>query len=114
MPMLKDSKLHVVAVGTPQPTPSLPGVPTIAESGLPGFQSESWFGVVAPAGISRGILMQLNRDIANILQTADAKERFMRQGAVPTYGTPEDFRKLMQAEFVKYQKLVKDAGISSQ
>jgi tripartite-type tricarboxylate transporter receptor subunit TctC len=113
MPMLKDSKLHVVAVGTPQPTPSLPGVPTMAENGLPGFQSESWFGIVGPAGMSRAIVMQLNRDIAKILATADIKERFLRQGAVPAYGTPEDFRKLMQTDFVKYQKLVKDAGISS-
>ncbi len=50
MPMLKDSKLHVVAVGTPQPSPALPGVPTMSESGMPGFRSESWFGIVAPAG----------------------------------------------------------------
>lgn len=114
MPMLKDSKLHVVAVGTPQPTPSLPGVPTIAESGLPGFQSESWFGIVAPEKTARGVIMQLNRDVIAILQTADLKERFLRQGAVPAYGTPEEFKRLMQAEFVKYQKLVKDAGISSQ
>ena len=53
MPMLKDGKLHVLAVGTLQKVPSLPGVPTIAESGLPGFQSQSWFGVVAPTKISR-------------------------------------------------------------
>jgi tripartite-type tricarboxylate transporter receptor subunit TctC len=114
MPMLKDSKLHVVAVGTPQPTPSLPGVPTIAESGLPGFQSESWFGIVAPEKTARGVIMQLNRDVIGILKTADLKARFLRQGAVPMYGTPEEFKRLMQAEFVKYQKLVKDAGISSQ
>jgi len=114
MPMLKDSKLHVVAVGTPQATPSLPGVPTMAESGLPGFRSESWFGIVAPAGMARAIVMQLNRDIEKILATADIKERFLRQGASPAFGTPEDFKKLMQTEYVRYQKLVKDAGISSQ
>lgn len=113
MPMLKDSKLHVVAVGTPQATPSLPGVPTMAESGLPGFRSESWFGIVAPAGMARAIVMQLNRDIEKILATADIKERFLRQGASPAFGTPEDFKKLMQTEYVRYQKLVKDAGISS-
>ena len=114
MPMLKDSKLHVVAVGTSKPTPSLPGVPTMAESGLPGFQSESWFGVVATGGTSRTIVTQLNRDIANILNTADVRERFLRQGAEAAYGTPEEFRNLMQAEFAKYQKLVKSAGISTQ
>jgi tripartite-type tricarboxylate transporter receptor subunit TctC len=57
--------------------------------------------------------MQLNRDIARQLATPEIKERFLRQGAVPAYGAPEDFRKLMQADYVKYQKLVKDAGISN-
>jgi tripartite-type tricarboxylate transporter receptor subunit TctC len=114
MPMLKDGKLRPLAVGTAKPTPSLPGVPTITESGLPGFHSESWFGVVAPAGTPRTIIMQLNRDIITILKTPDVIERFLRQGAEPVYGTPEQFQQLMQAEYVKYQKLVKDAGISSQ
>ncbi len=114
MPMLKDSKLHVVAVGSPQPTPSLPGVPTMSDSGLPGFQSESWFGIVGPAGMSRGHIVQLNRDVAKLLATPELKERFLRQGAVPANGTPEDFKKLMQTDFAKYQKLVKEAGISSQ
>ena len=114
MPMLKDGKLHVLAVGSPQPTPSLPGVPTIAASGLPGFQSESWFGVVAPPKIAHGIIMKLNKDIADTLKTADAKERFLRQGAEAVFGTPEQFQKLLQSESVKYQKLVKAAGISAQ
>ncbi len=114
MPMLKGGKLHVLAVGTPQRTPSLPGVPTIAESGLPGFQSESWFGVVAPAKTSRAIVMRLNKDIIDVLKTADLKESFLRQGADPVFGTPEAFLKLMQAENANYQKLVKDAGISTQ
>jgi tripartite-type tricarboxylate transporter receptor subunit TctC len=114
MPMLKEGKLRVLAVGTPKRTPSLPNVPTIAESGLPGFQTESWFGVVAPARTPRGIIMQLDKDIANILKTPDIKERFLRQGAEAVFGTPEEFQKLMQTEFVKYQKLVKDAGISAQ
>ena len=114
MPMLKDGKLRPLAVGTAKRTPSLPDVPTIAESGLPGYQSESWFGVVAPARTPRGIIAQLNRDIVNILKSPEMAERFLRQGATPAYGTPEEFQQLMRAEFVKYQKLVKDAGISTQ
>ncbi len=114
MPMLKDGKLQVLAVGTAQRVPSLPGVSTIAESGLPGFQSLSWFGVVAPSKISRAIVQQLNKDIIAILQQPDTKERFLRQGAEAVITTPEDFQKLMQSEYAKYQKLVKDAGISAQ
>jgi tripartite-type tricarboxylate transporter receptor subunit TctC len=101
-------------VGTAKRTPSLPDVPTIAESGLPGFQTESWFGVVAPVKTSRGIVMQLNKDIADILRAADTRERFLRQGAEAVFGAPEQFQKLLQTEFVKYQKLVKNAGISVQ
>lgn len=114
MPMLKDGKLHVLAVGTAQRVPSLPGVSTIAESGLPGFQSLSWFGVVAPSKIPRAIVQQLNKDILAILQQPDTRERFMRQGAEAVNTTPEDFQKLLQSEYAKYQKLVKDAGISAQ
>jgi tripartite-type tricarboxylate transporter receptor subunit TctC len=58
--------------------------------------------------------MQLNKDIGNILATPDIKERFLRQGAEAVFGTPEEFQKLMQTEFVRYQKLVKAAGISAQ
>ena len=114
MPMLKDSKLHVVAVGTLQPTPSLPGVPTMSESGLPGFQSESWFGLVGPAGMPRAHVAQLNRDVVKILAAPEIKERFMRGGALAVYGTSEEFKQLMQADYARYIKLVKDAGISSQ
>jgi tripartite-type tricarboxylate transporter receptor subunit TctC len=114
MPMLKDGKLHVLAVGSPQRVPSLPGVPTIAESGLPGFQSMSWFGVVGPAKMPRALVMQLNKDIVRILQQADTKERFLRQGADAAPSTPEEFQRLLQSEYAKFQKLVKDAGISTQ
>ena len=105
---------HVVAVGTLQPTPSLPGVPTMSESGLPGFQSESWFGLVGPAGMPRAHVAQLNRDVVKILAAPEIKERFMRGGALAVYGTSEEFKQLMQADYARYIKLVKDAGISSQ
>jgi tripartite-type tricarboxylate transporter receptor subunit TctC len=114
MPMLKDGKLRPLAAGSSKRVPSLPDVPTIAESGLPGFQTESWFGVVAPARTPQNIIMQLNRDIIGILKTPEIAERFLRQGAEAVYGTPAQFRQLMQTEYVKFQKLVKDAGISSQ
>lgn len=114
MPMLKDGKLQVLAVGTTQRVASLPGVPTIAKSGLPGFQSQSWFGVVGPVRMPKPVVQRLNKDIVAILQQADTKERFLRQGADAVLTTPEDFQKLMQTEFAKYQKLVKDAGISAQ
>jgi len=114
MPMLREGKLRAMAVGTPKRTPSLPDVPTIGESGLAGFVTESWFGVVGPAKMPRAIVVKLNRDINDILNTADTRERFLRQGAEAAGGTPEAFQKLLQMEYLRYQKLVKDAGISTQ
>ena len=114
MPMLKDRKLNVLAVGTQQAVPSLPGVPTIGESGLPGFVSMSWFGVVGPVKTARPLVQQLNKDINAILRQPDTKERFLRQGADPAPATPEEFQKLLQDEFARFQKLVKAAGISTQ
>ena len=114
MPMLRDNKLRALAVGTAGRTALLPGVPTIGESGLVGFVSESWFGVVGPAKTPRAIVVRLNKDINEILGSADTRERFQRQGAEAVGGTPEDFQKLMRSEYVRYQKLVKDAGISAQ
>jgi tripartite-type tricarboxylate transporter receptor subunit TctC len=113
MPILRDGKLRALATGTTRRIAALPELPTIAESGLAGFQSESWFGIVAPAKTPRAIVQQLNGDIVKILQQADTRERFLRQGADAIVTTPEEFQKLMQLEFVKYQKLVKDAGIST-
>jgi tripartite-type tricarboxylate transporter receptor subunit TctC len=114
MPILKDGKLRALAAGSAKRVPSLPDVPTIAENGLPGFHTESWFGVVAPAATPRNIIAQLNRDIIGILKTPEMVERFLRQGADAEYGTPEAFRELLRAEYAKYEKLVKAAGISAQ
>ncbi len=114
MPVLRDGKLRALATGTAKRIASLPDLPTFAESGLPGFQSESWFGVVAPAKTPRAIVDQLNRDIAGILRQADTRERFLRQGADAVITTPAEFQALMQSEYAKYRKLIRDTGISTQ
>ena len=112
MPILKEGKLRPLAVGALKRTASLPDVPTVSESGLPGFHTDIWFGVVAPAKTPRAIVLKLNKDISAILATADTKELFLRQGAEGTPGTPEEFQKRMQGEYVRLQKLVKESGIS--
>jgi tripartite-type tricarboxylate transporter receptor subunit TctC len=114
MPMLRDGKLRPIAVATAKRTPSLPDLPTSAESGVAAYLSESWFGAVAPAKTSRTIVDKLNADIVNILKAQDTRERFQRQGAEPVYGTPEEFQALMKSEYARFQKLVRDAGIKAQ
>jgi tripartite-type tricarboxylate transporter receptor subunit TctC len=114
MPMLKDSRLKAVAVGTPKRAVALPNVPTTAEAGLPQYQSESWFGFVAPAGTSRRIIAKLNADTIKILQKQEVRARFQAQGAEPSYGTPEEFLKVQRDEYVRLAKLVKDLNIRVQ
>ncbi|MDO8597787.1 MAG: tripartite tricarboxylate transporter substrate binding protein [Sulfuricaulis sp.] len=111
MPMLQQGKLRPLAVATPKRAVAIPEVPTMAESGLPAYQSDSWFGVVAPARTPRAIIGQLNQDIVRILQQPEVKERFLRQGAEPVFGSPEQFLKLQKDEYVRIRKLVKDIGI---
>lgn len=111
MPMLQQGKLRPLAVATPKRAVAIPEVPTMTESGLPAYQSDSWFGVLAPAKTPRAIIGQLNKDIVRILRQPEVKERFLRQGAEPVFGTPEQFLKLQREEYVRIGKLVKDIGI---
>ena len=114
MPMLQQGKLRPLAVATPKRAVAIPSVPTMAESGLPAYQSDSWFGIVAPAKTPRAIIGKLNKDIIGILQQPEVKDRFLRQGAEPVFGTPAAFLKLQQDEYVRIRKLVKDIGIKPQ
>ena len=114
MPMLQQGKLRALAVATPRRAVAIPDVPTMAESGLPAFQSDSWFGILTPAKAPRAIIVQLNKDVGAILSEPAIKDRMLAQGAEPVFGTPEQFLKLQRDEYVRIQKLVKDIGIQPQ
>jgi tripartite-type tricarboxylate transporter receptor subunit TctC len=111
MPMLKEGRLKPIAVATPKRAAALPDVPTTAETGLPQFQSDSWFGIVAPAGVPQQVVARLNGDMVKVLKEKDTFERFEKQGAEPAPGTPDAFRKLQAEEFTRISKLVKQLGI---
>jgi tripartite-type tricarboxylate transporter receptor subunit TctC len=110
LPQIKAGKLRALAVTTATRAPALPDVPTVAEAGLPGFESSSWFGLLAPAGTPPAIVVKLNAEVAKWLATPDAKERLAKQGANAVGGSPEDFEKHIAAETVKWAKVVKDSG----
>jgi tripartite-type tricarboxylate transporter receptor subunit TctC len=114
MPMLKEGRLKPLAVATKKRAPALPAVPTTAEAGFGQYQSESWFGVVTPAGISKPLLGQLNADIIKVLQEPATRERFLGQGAEASYGTPAQFHELQREEYQRLGKLIKDLGIKVQ
>ena len=107
---IKAGKLRALAVTSATRAAALPDVPTIAESGLPGFEASSWFGVLAPAGTPPAIVAKLNAEIDKWLATPEAKEKMLGQGANAAGGTPEDFARHIQIETAKWAKVVKASG----
>jgi len=115
---IKAGKLRAIAVTSAQRAPALPDVPTISESGVPGFEATSWFGVVAPAGTPPAIIKQLNAEIDKWLQSPEGREKLMAQGAlidqrgetVMAGGSPEQFAAFMRAETEKWAKVIKASG----
>lgn len=108
---LQSGKLRALAVTSPQRSVYLPNVPTVAESGLPGFQLESWWGVLGPARLPLAIVKRLNDELNDILAQPDMRELLAREGATPRIGTPEDLRKLVTLELSRWSKLIKDRNI---
>ncbi len=110
LPQIKAGKLRALAVTSTARAPALPDTPTIAESGLPGFEASSWFGLLAPAGTPPAIIAKLNAEIAKWLATPEAREQLAAIGANIAAGTPEDFARHIQAETAKWAKVVKESG----
>ena len=107
---VKAGKLKVLGVSTAKRTPALPDTPTIAESGLPGFDIATWYGVWAPAKTPREIVSKISSEIANALKRADMKERLAGLGAEGVGSTPAEFASYCESEFGRWAKLVKDSG----
>jgi tripartite-type tricarboxylate transporter receptor subunit TctC len=111
VPHLASGRLRGIAIGSLKRFAAIPGVPTFDESGLPGYESTNWFGLLAPAKTPREIVARLNAESGKILASAEVRDRFMNDGLVPTGGTPEDFGKFVRAEIEKYAKVVKATGL---
>jgi tripartite-type tricarboxylate transporter receptor subunit TctC len=110
MPHIKAGKLRPLAVTSLQRSPALPDIPTIAESGLAGFDASSWFALFAPAGTPKDIITKLNAELQVILQMPEVRVKFAEQGAEPGNFTPEQLGAFTRAEMVKWAKVVKDSG----
>jgi tripartite-type tricarboxylate transporter receptor subunit TctC len=113
-PLLESGRVRPLAVTTKKRLEGLPHVPTTAEAGLPSYTFEGWFGVAGPAKMPRAIVDKLNGDIIKVLQQADTKEKFLRQGAEVVWSSPREFENLMRAEYARFQKVLKDADIKVQ
>ena len=114
LPNIREGKLVALGVSTAKRSSALPNVPTIAESGLPGFDYNLWVGLWAPAGTPQDIVDKISADVAKVLAMPDVRERLAGLGAEPMVMTPADFRRLMRDEMDESAKVVKAAGIKVQ
>jgi tripartite-type tricarboxylate transporter receptor subunit TctC len=111
-PQIKAGMVRALGTSGKVRSPILPGVPTLAEAGVPGFQATLWVGFMAPKNTPQPIVELLNRTIATILQRPDIKEAWEKQGATPLVMTQPEYAAFMQAEIVKWAKVIKDNHIA--
>ena len=111
LPHVKSGKLKVLAVLSPTRSPIFPEVPTMAESGFPGFEASVWYGLVAPAATPKTIVQKLHAEVQKALQTAQVRERMTAVGGEVVPGSTEMFASLIHSERLRYDKLVREANI---
>ena len=110
LPHIKGGKLRALAVTSSKRAPALPDLPTIAESGVAGFEASSWFGILAPAATPRDIVQRINAEANKALHAPDMREKLLAQGAEAVGNSPEFFADSIRTETVKWAKVVKDSG----
>ena len=111
MPYVRAGRVRVLGVTGSTRVPMAPDVPTVAESGVAGYESVQWYGLLAPAGTPRDIVARLNRETVGVLRTPASRERITGDGADVVAGTPEEFAGFLRTETVKWAKVVEIAGI---
>ena len=111
LPHVKSGRLRAIAISTATRSPAVPELPTVAESGVPGYESSLWYGVLLPAHTAPAIVARLNQTINAILRETDVGERFAGLGADPRGGTSAEFRQYISAEVIKWGKVIKAIGI---
>jgi tripartite-type tricarboxylate transporter receptor subunit TctC len=111
LPHIKAGRLKALAVLGPRRTALLPDVPTVAESGLPGYALTNWFGLLAPAATPKQVLVQLNADVLKVLRQEDLQKRIADLGADVVGNSAEEFGAAMRAESAQWAEVIKAAGI---
>jgi tripartite-type tricarboxylate transporter receptor subunit TctC len=108
---VRSGRLRALGITTATRAPLLPDIPTVAETGLPGYEAVSWFGFMAPTGTPKEVIARLHKEIVAILNQPEVRERFARDGAEVVAGSPEEFNAYVRSEALKWAKVVKAAGI---
>ena len=110
LPFAKDNRVRLLATTGPQRSRFLPDLPTVAQSGLPGYEYDSWFGLLAPAGTPKAELDRINAAVAKVFSDANVQERLARQGVEPALMSIDEFNRLLVSDFEKMAKVVKTSG----
>jgi len=112
--LIKSGKVRLIGVTTPRRMPQYPDVPTVSESGLAGFEFNSWFAIMAPAGTPREILQRLSAEVAKALADPEVRDKLHAQGLTPRGTTPEELGTAMRAQLAKYGALIRQNGITNE
>ena len=111
---IKSGRLRALAVTSDKRYPTLPDVPTLSESGLRGFNTGSWIGLVAPAGTPKEIVEKVARDVREVVNSPEVRDQFIAQGATPVGGTPAEFATLIEADRKRYAQIIRERNISAE
>jgi tripartite-type tricarboxylate transporter receptor subunit TctC len=114
VPHAKAGRLRMLAVATAKRNTAVPELPTIAEAGIPGYESIAWYGMVAPAGLTSSVLDKLSSEVIKATKEPDMWDALTKQGADPVGSTPKEFAAFMRAETAKYGKLIKETGMKAE
>ena len=114
LPHVQSGRLRALAIGSARRSAAAPQIPTVAESGMPGFEAITWFGMLAPAGTPKEIIVRLNDEVRKIGQMASIRALLISQGADPLGTTPDEFRAYLKVEIVKWAKVVAAVGVKAE
>ncbi|HYC45650.1 MAG TPA: tripartite tricarboxylate transporter substrate binding protein [Burkholderiales bacterium] len=111
MPLVKSNKLRALGVSSPARSPIAPELPTIAEAGFPDFDMTNWYGLLVPSATPRDVVAKLQQEIARIMNLSESKELMSRSGMSVVASTPQQFSEFLSRETVKYERVIKRAGV---
>ena len=112
-PHIKAGKLRALALVAPQRSSALPDVPTVAEAGLRDFEVTTWYGVLAPTGTPKNIVLRLNAELVKVMHSAELKKKLAAMGTEPLTSTPEEFAAYIQGEIAKWGEVIRKAGVKA-
>ena len=114
LPPIKSGRVRALAVSGARRSPVLPEVPTMMEAGVRGYESSTWYGLLAPKATPRGVVMKLNGEIVAILKLPEVKDRLLADGAEPVGNSPEQFGEFIKSEIAKWGKVIRAAGLRAE